>query len=168
MTQKLPPSSPIDTDAFRRALGCFATGVAVVTALDEDGAKVGITINSFSSVSLDPPLVLWSVAEDSQTYGVFVRAEHFAIHVLASDQEELVDRFASRDENKFDGLRCRDGINSVPILQDCAACFECSTQHIYPGGDHKIIVGRVQRFIQRDGEPLIIHRGQILRKNRPA
>lgn len=163
MTQKRPPDPAIDTPAFRRALSSFATGVAVVTALGPDDAMVGITINSFSSVSLDPPLVLWSVAEESQNYDVFIQAEHFAVHVLAADQEELVERFAQRSDNKFDGFDCRSGIRGVPILPDFAACFECSTEHIYAGGDHKIIVGKVHRFEDRDSAPLVLHRSTILR-----
>ena len=162
MTQKPLPDSSVDTDAFRRALSCFATGVAVVTALDDAGGNVGITINSFSSVSLDPPLILWSVARDSQNYEVFVRARHFAVHVLASHQEELVERFASRDEKKFDGLECGQGLHGMPILPDHIACFECSTEHIYPGGDHKIIVGRVHRFEDREADPLVLHRSEIM------
>ena len=162
MTQKPSASGAVDKDAFRRALSCFATGVAVVTALDRNDEKAGITVNSFSSVSLDPPLILWSVAEDSQTFETFVYAEHFAVHVLAAHQEDLVDRFASSENDKFTGLECRDGINGVPVLLDCAACFECSTEHVYPGGDHKIIVGKVHRFDDREAEPLVLHRSGIL------
>ena len=94
----------------------------------------------------------------------FVQAGHFAVHVLASHQEDLIDRFASREPDKFDGLECNAGIQGVPILPDYAACFECSTEHIYPGGDHEIIVGRVHRFEDRDGPPLVLHRSEILRR----
>lgn len=152
----------IDTDEFRRVLGHFATGVAVVTTLDALGNKVGITVSSFNSVSLDPPLVLWSVGKDSQSYVVFTETKHFAVHVLAAHQRELVSRFAQNGEDKFDKLDCREGINGIPILPDFAACFECSTEHIYPGGDHRIIVGRVLRFAERNADPLIIHRSHIL------
>ena len=172
MTQKTPSRTEdkkaaqqtgVDRDRFRRALSGFATGVAVVTALDERGGKVGITINSFNSVSLEPPLVLWSVAEDSVNYDVFVGAEHFAVHLLARGQEDLVERFARSGGKKFDGFDCREGIHGVPLLPDFAVCFECSTDHIYPGGDHKIIVGRVHRFEDRGADPLIYHRSRILR-----
>lgn len=166
MTRKRPPDAAIDAAAFRRALSCFATGVAVVTALDRNGEKVGITINSFSSVSLDPPLVLWSIAEDSQNYDTFTQADDFAVHVLASGQEELVDRFAQRDYDQFDGIQCREGIGGVPVLPDWAACFECTTEHIYPGGDHNIVVGRVHRFAARDAEPLVLHRSEYLQLSR--
>ena len=101
-----------------------------------------MTISSFNSVSLDPPLVLWSIAEDSMSYDVFTRADYFAVNVLAMHQRELSHRFAQTGINKFDGLDCRDGVHGVPILPEYAACFECSTEHRYEGGDHKIIVAR--------------------------
>ncbi len=154
----------IDADDFRRALSCFATGVAVVTTLDTQGEKVGMTISSFNSVSLDPSLVLWSVADDSLSYDVFIEADYFAVHVLAMSQKDLSERFAQSGDNKFDKFDCREGIHGVPILPDFAACFECSTEHIYPGGDHKIIVGRVHRFEDRETDPLIVHRSRFLRK----
>ncbi|MGI9235620.1 MAG: flavin reductase family protein [Woeseiaceae bacterium] len=159
--------SQIDLADFRRALSCFATGVAVVTTLDADGEKVGMTISSFNSVSLDPPLVLWSIAEDSMGYDIFTKAEYFAVNVLAMHQKELSNRFARTGENKFDGLACRDGIHGVPILPDYAACFECRTEHRYEGGDHKIIVGRVLHMEDRETDPLIFYRGRFLRKGGP-
>lgn len=168
MTQK-PPSrnnnaaAEVDLSRFRRALGCFATGVAVVTTVDGKGTKVGMTISSFNSVSLDPPLVLWSVADDSFSYDVFTNADHFAVNVLAMHQKDLADRFALSRENKFDGLDYKEGLHGIPILPDFAACFECSTEHIYPGGDHKIIVGRVLRVEDRETDPLIFYRGHYLR-----
>lgn len=143
-------------------LGHFATGVAIVTTLDARGKKVGITVSSFNSVSLDPPLVLWSVGEDSQSYDTFTEAEYFAVHVLTRRQEELVSHFAQNGEDKFAKFDCAEGMHGVPILPAFAACFECSTEHIYPGGDHKIIVGRVHRFEERDADPLIIYRSQFL------
>lgn len=158
----------IDPDKFRRALSCFATGVAIVTTLDAQGEKVGMTISSFNSVSLDPPLVLWSIADDSLSYDVFTEADHFAVHVLAMQQKELSSRFAQSGENKFDPYDCVEGLHGVPILPDFAACFECSTEHLYSGGDHKIIVGRVHRFEDRETEPLIIYRSRFLRKEGPS
>lgn len=155
----------IDPQEFRRALSAFATGVGVVTTVDRQGNKVGITISSFNSVSLDPPLVLWSVGLDSMSYDVFVAAEHFAVHVLAQHQMDYSDRFAQRSESKFSGVDCREGLHGVPILPDFAACFECSTEHVHAGGDHKIIVGRVHRVEEREAEPLIYHRGEFLGVN---
>ena len=153
----------IDSAGFRRALSCFATGVAVATTVDENGDSVGMTISSFSSVSLQPPLVLWSIAHNAHGYDAFINAEYFAVNVLALHQEELSDRFATRGADKFDGLDCRAGRHGSPILPDYASCFECRTEHIYEGGDHKIIVGRVLDFDDRDSEPLIRYRSGYLR-----
>lgn len=155
-------SSDIDLTEFRRALGCFATGVAVVTALDRNGAKTGITVNSFNSVSLDPPLVLWSVADESLNYDVFVRADHFAVHVLAADQRETCERFAAKGVDRFEGMNCNEGVGGVPLLPDYSAIFECETEYRYKGGDHMIIVGRVLRFEDRKTDPLIFYRGHFL------
>ena len=154
----------INPGEYRRALGCFATGVAVVTALDADGNRVGMTISSFNSVSLDPPLVLWSIAADSLSYDVFMNTEHFAVNVLAIHQNDLSLQFARSGIDKFAGLDCRDGIGGVPILPEYAACFECCTEYRYDGGDHKIIVGRVLQFEDRELDPLIFYRGHFLGK----
>lgn len=161
-------STSSDALDFRRALGSFATGIGVVTALDKKGKKTGITISSFNSVSLEPPLILWSIGLDSMSYDVFVDAEHFAVHILAKQQGELCERFAQRGENKFRNLACLTGLHGVPILPDFAACFECSTEHVYPGGDHKIIVGRVHRFEAREADPLVYHRSRFLEVSSPA
>lgn len=155
-------STEIDQSAYRRALGCFATGVAVVTALDKNGAKAGITINSFNSVSLRPPLVLWSIAAESQSFDVFVEAEHFAVNVLAMHQRDISERFAARGSIKFDDLDCDEGIAGVPILPTYSAVFECQTEHRYEGGDHTILVGRVLKFEDRKTDPLIFYRGHYL------
>jgi len=154
----------IDTLEYRRALGSFATGVAVVTALDKDGGKAGITINSFNSVSLDLPLVLWSIGTDSLCYEVFVAAEYFAVNVLATHQLEICRRFAASGTDKFNGLQCTAGMNGVPLLPESSAAFECRTEHRYDGGDHKIIVGRVLRFEDRKTDPLIFYRGHFLKQ----
>ena len=144
---------------IRKAFGCFATGVAVATTVDRDGRRVGMTISSFNSVSIDPPLVLWSIGNDSLSYDAFTQSEHFAVIVLAEHQQDLSVRFAARGGDKFAGLDCKEGLNGVPILPEFAACFECSTEHRYEGGDHVIIVGRVLRFEDRELEPLIFYRG---------
>lgn len=161
-------STELDKNAFRRALSCFATGIGVVTTVDKSGEKVGITISSFNSVSLDPPLILWSIGLDSMSYDVFTSADYFAVHILARHQEALCDRFAQKGNDKFSNLQCHDGLHGVPVLPEFVACFECSTEHIYPGGDHKIVVGRVNRFEERDVEPLIYYRSRFLRKESPA
>jgi len=158
----------IDVGEFRRALGCFATGVAVVTTLDARGEPVGITISSFNSVSMDPPLVLWSIADDAMSYDVFMNAKYFAVNVLTIEQQELSARFASKGANKFDGLGCREGLHGLPILPEYAACFECRTESQYEGGDHKIIVGRVLRLEDTDKDPLIFYRGHFHKKGAPS
>lgn len=161
-------STELDTDAFRSALSRFATGIGVVTALDSKGEKVGITVSSFNSVSLDPPLILWSIGLDSMSYDVFTEVDYFAVHILTRQQQDLCDRFAQRGNDKFASLDCHGGLHGVPVLPDFAACFECSTEHIYPGGDHKIIVGRVHRFEEREAEPLIYYRSRPLGNENPS
>jgi flavin reductase (DIM6/NTAB) family NADH-FMN oxidoreductase RutF len=143
-------------------MGCFATGVAVVTAVDKSGTKVGMTINSFNSVSLEPPLVLWSIANDSQSFETFVETEHFAVNVLAIHQQNICEQFAARGANKFNGLVCSEGIAGVPILPTYSAVFECRAEHRYDVGDHAILVGRVLRFEDRKTDPLIFYRGRYL------
>ena len=164
----MPNDDPsIDLADFRRALSCFATGVAVVTTVDRHGGRVGMTISSFNSVSLDPPLVLWSIAENAYSYRTFIDAEYFAVHVLTMEQQDLSARFARRGADKFAGLDCREGLRGVPILPEYAACFECRTEHRHAGGDHRIIVGRVLRLEDRESDPLIFYRGRFLRKGGP-
>jgi len=153
-----------EPEEIRRAYGCFATGVGVATTVDEKGKRVGMTISSFNSVSVDPPLVLWSIDNNSLSYGAFSSADHFAVNVLAKHQRELSDRFAARGGDKFAGLACTEGLNGDPILPEFAACFECRIEYRYPGGDHMIIVGRVLRFEDRELEPLIFYRGQLGKK----
>lgn len=157
----------INPDEFRRALGCFATGVAVVTTVDGNGDWAGMTVSSFNSVSMDPPLVLWSIADNSVNYETFMDAEYFAVNVLTLGQQALSSRFASRRKDKFDGLECREGLHGAPILPEYAACFECRTEERFDGGDHKIIVGRVLRLEDRDEDPLIFYRGHFHSKGAP-
>ncbi len=156
----------IDPGDFRRALSTFATGVAVVTTRYQD-EDAGMTVSSFNSVSIDPPLVLWSIGKDGYSYEPFMKSDYFAVNVLAMQQEPLSDRFAQTGTDKFEGLECRRGIGGVPVLPDYAACFECSIEHRYDGGDHTILVGRVLRIDDRETEPLIIYRGRFLRKEGP-
>ena len=147
---------------YRRALGCFATGVAVITAVTKDGGKAGITVNSFNSVSLDPPLVLWSIDLDAGDFDAFMEAENFAVNVLGANQQEICARCASSGNNKFNGIDCHDGVTGVPVLPEFSAVFECQTENIYDGGDHKIIIGRVLSFEDRKTDPLIFYRGHFL------
>ena len=151
--------SAIDPRAFRNALGQFATGVTIVTACGPNGERVGATVSSFHSVSLDPPMVLWSLDKRAFSRTVFESSTHFAVHVLKLEQKELAQRFESSGGNKFEGLQCGGGLGNTPILSDCAACFECETRHRYDGGDHVIFVGEVKRFEHAAVAPLVFHGG---------
>ena len=149
---------------FRRALGCFATGVTVLSTLDAEGHARGMTISSFNSVSLDPPLILWSLALDSPSLPTFRDASHYAVNVLAADQQALSNRFASRLSDRFEGVDTRSGLSGTPLLEGCCAWFECRHEAIYPGGDHLIFVGRVERFAAQPGlAPLLFHAGAYAR-----
>lgn len=149
-----------DTRTLRNALGCFATGITIVTARGTDGQVAGVTANSFCSVSLDPPLVLWCLAKSAPSGSVFVNATHFAIHVLAEDQADLSARFSRPSKNKFAGLHVSEGLAGTPLLADAAAVFECRCEHRYEGGDHLIIVGKVERYSHTDRLPLVFHSGR--------
>ncbi len=156
-------NAPFDLRSFRDALGHFATGVTVITTLDSAGTPIGMTANSFSSVSLDPPLVLWSVARTSRSYSIFMEAPRFAIHVLSCDQEAVAMQFATSDQDRFANIQTSVGLGSVPLLEGCSARFECETEHRYEGGDHIILVGRVMAFENGDKDPLLFHRGRFAR-----
>ncbi|MCZ4303371.1 flavin reductase family protein [Zoogloeaceae bacterium G21618-S1] len=150
----------IDARQFRSALGHFATGVTVITTRDLDGAPVGVTVNSFASLSLDPPLILWSLAKKAYSVAAFEANEHFAVHVLASNQQALSDRFARAGTDKFADLPVSTGLGEVPLLTHCAAVFQCRTECQYDGGDHIIMIGRVERFTTEDRPPLLFYRGR--------
>src|SRR5579885_1464286 len=153
-------SSAFDPREFRSALGAFATGVTVVTTRGANGEAVGLTANSFNSVSLDPPLVLWSLARSARSLPVFSQAPHWAVHILAADQEALSNRFAARGEDKFAGLETDTSAQNVPLLRGCAARFLCRTAFQYEGGDHIIFVGEVIEFDRSDSPPLVFHGGR--------
>lgn len=156
-----PATDPLaDARAFRAALGSFATGVTVITARAADGRPVGLTASSFNSVSLEPPMVLWSLAKKALSLPAFMQAGHWAVHVLAADQEALSNRFARAGEDKFAGLRIDAGVGGVPLLPGCAARFECETSFRYEGGDHIIFVGRVLSFQRAERAPLVFHGGR--------
>lgn len=151
---------PFDSLAFRTALGSFPTGVTIVTTRDTAGQPVGMTVSSFNSVSLEPPLVLWSIAKTANCFDVFDQTNHFAIHVLKEDQRELSDLFGRPSpDDKFDQLPLTNGIANSPLLPDFGAVFECTLEHRYAGGDHIILVGRVQQFAVHAGNPLVFHAG---------
>jgi len=163
----VPPDSTIEPRALRSALGAFATGVTIVTTRGVDGADVGLTANSFSSVSLNPPMVLWSLAKTSGSIEAFRNARYFAVHVLAADQDGLSARFATRGIDKFAGISCERGSDAIPLLGGCTARFECRMAFQYEGGDHVIFVGEVANLTHSARPPLIFHGGRygmVIRK----
>lgn len=156
--QQFDPSE--DARAFRDALGAYATGVTIVTVPSKDG-PIGITANSFASVSLDPPLVLWSPAKCSKRFDDFSGAPHFAIHVLDAHQQEICNAF-TRDKHAIQALDWEVGANDVPLLQGCLARFECILEVEHDAGDHTIIVGRVIKAEAREGLPLLFQAGRFV------
>ncbi len=148
----------LSTDLFRTALGRFATGVTIVTARAPDGARVGLTVSSFNSVSLAPPLVLWSLSRESSAMAVFQTASHYAIHVLSAQQKELASRFASKGVDRWAGLPDVDGVEGVPLIEGAIATFECASRSQYDEGDHLIFVGEVLQCQHRSElRPLLYH-----------
>lgn len=163
MRHDMPETSfapgPDTARAFREALGCFGTGVTVVTANGANG-PVAMTANSFASVSLDPPLVLWCPAKSSLRHDTFVSAHEFAIHIMSEDQQDIASHFA-RTGDDFEGLRWKPSPNDVPLLDGCLARFECSHHTCHDGGDHSIVLGKVHRASHRPGNGLMFKRGQF-------
>ena len=159
-------TAAIDPLEFRRALGSFATGVTIITTRAEDGTSLGVTCSSFNSVSLNPPLVLWSLENGAKSLPVFRAAPYWAVHVLASDQEPLSNRFARRGEDKFAGLDLEAGLGDIPLLTGCTARFQCRTAFQYEGGDHVIFVGEVLSFDRSDAPPLVFHGGKYAHATR--
>ena len=156
----LPPS--FSAQEFRTALGMFATGVTIVTARAGDGSVVGLTANSFNSVSLDPPLVLWSLARAAASLAAFSKGSHYAINVLAADQKALAERFALRGADRWKDVGFDEGSGGAPLLHGAAATFECFNRSRYEEGDHVIFVGEVERCSHRHGaSPLLFHGGRF-------
>lgn len=148
-----------DPKEFRRCLGNFATGVTVITAQLEDGTKVGVTANSFNSVSLDPPLVLWSIIKQSSSYPIFEKASHFAVNILAADQIDLSNQFARPSDDKFAHVDYALGAGQAPLLTQTAANFQCENYQILDGGDHWIMIGKVVAFENHGRSPLLYVQG---------
>jgi len=147
---------------FRKALGCFATGVTVVTTRDAEGAPVGLAVNSFASVSMDPPLVSFCIAHDARSWAAFRRSAHFAVNIIDARQLPLVQRFASRRDDKFDGVAIECWASGAPILQGAYANLECERYAIHEAGDHWIVLGRVKQLkYDHNCEPLVFSRGQF-------
>lgn len=161
----LAPCAKATTDpaAFRAALGQFATGVTVVTTIGPQGQRIGLTANSFTSVSLDPPLVLWSLSKRSASLELFCNAGRFAINVLSSEQHELCRRFAQRmDGDRFEGVPLTPSQSGLPLIEGTLAAFECSTRAQYDAGDHIMFLGQVQHYSAVGGDALIFRAGRML------
>src|SRR5580704_15326154 len=146
-----------DRRDYRRALGQFATGVTVVTARASDGRKVGVTVNSFSSVSLDPPLILWSLSRQTPSFIDFTNATHFAVNVLEARQHHLSRQFSTPLPDKFAGVEFEEGTGAVPLLHGAIAQFVCRKVRQHDGGDHIILVGEVEQYKYNEGQPLVFH-----------
>ncbi|WP_407188613.1 flavin reductase family protein [Bradyrhizobium centrosematis] len=152
-------SSPIDPRDFRNALGTYATGVTIITAAAPDGKPYGLTCNSFASVSLNPPLVLWSLVVYSSSLTIFQNASHFTVNVLGASQQALASKFAKSSEDKFTDVDWAPGLGNAPVLAESVANFQCRSVNRYYGGDHVIFLGAVEAYTYNAAEPLLFARG---------
>lgn len=155
------PPPPCDARHFRNALSQFATGVTVITTRLPDGSFLGLTASSFNSVSLNPPLVLWSLSTSASSLPVFTGNSHYVINILAGDQAALAQRFSMRIENRFEGVDFELSHTGLPILKGAAAWFECHNRSRYPEGDHVIFVGEVERCDVSPKPALVFHGGKF-------
>src|SRR5436309_3724406 len=153
--------SPVDPRDFRNALGTYPTGVTIITSVAADGKPYGLTCNSFTSVSLNPPLILWSLGMFSQGLSVFQNASHFAVNVLGASQQALAKKFATPSEDKFAGVEWTAGLGQAPVLADSVANFQCRAVDRYYGGDHVIFLGAVEAYAYNRHEPLLFARGSF-------
>jgi flavin reductase (DIM6/NTAB) family NADH-FMN oxidoreductase RutF len=162
LDRERPSITTFDKRQLRDVLGSFVTGVTVITTRDAEGVMHGLTANSFSSVSLDPPLVLWSQASSAGSHSVFKDAERFTINILAEHQYDLANHFATRSPDKFSGIDFDLGVDGLPLLRNCSAWLECKVVSRFPGGDHVIFVGSVDCIRQSTRRPLVFGGGQYL------
>ena len=146
---------------IRQALSKFATGVTVVSTIDNYGNPIGMTANSFSSVSLNPPLVLWSIGNNQPSYDIFTNAKGYSVNILAKEQENLCKLFSSPVDNKFEKIKFSLSENGFPIIDNSLAWFDCLKWQNYPGGDHEILVGEVKKFHANETSPLIFWNGSL-------
>lgn len=154
-------STPTNPRQMRQALGSFVTGVTIVTTRSSDGTAIGVTANSFASVSLDPPLILWSLDKQALSRPIFEIAAAFAVNVLSLDQEDLAQRFSRPSAHKFSGLTTTPGFGDAPIIPGSTATFECRRYALHDGGDHVILIGEVMAYTHSDRPPLVFHGGQF-------
>lgn len=157
-----PGHPPFDARELRQVLGSFVTGVTVITTLDADGKPHGLTANSFSSVSLDPPLILWSQSRAAPSHPAFSAAERFAVNILADNQVNVSNRFARGSLDKFSGIPVQAGLGGVPLIQGCAAHLECRKVQSHSGGDHVVFIGEVERIARHPRQPLVFGGGRYL------
>jgi flavin reductase (DIM6/NTAB) family NADH-FMN oxidoreductase RutF len=151
----------VDRLEFRKAMGCYATGVTVITAMSAVGNPVGMTVNSFNSVSLDPPLVLFSLDRKATHFADFMAASYFAVNILAEEQQQLSRTFSTQGIDRWNGISYERWETGSPILPGTLAAFDCVTEARHDGGDHIILVGRVLKLgFAADGTPLLYYRGK--------
>ena len=146
---------------LRNVLSKFATGVTIVSTIDDDGKPVGMTVNSFTSVSLDPPLVLWNIGINQPSYDIFLNAKGYSVSILSKDQRDICNLFSSSVDNKFNNIDFVLSDNGFPIIQKSLAWFDCLKWKNYPGGDHQILVGEVINFHANENDPLIFWNGSL-------
>ena len=150
---------PVSKDDFRAALGRFVSGVTVITTLSEDGQPAGITVSAFASLSLEPCLVLACIDKRASVHEYLYEGKHFAVNILAEDQEHVSRRFASKEQDRFNGTGYSEGANGAPLLDGALAYIECRVVHTYPGGDHTIVIGEVESVRIAEHKPLAYYRG---------
>ena len=150
-----------DSKFLRKTLGKYSTGVTVVTSIDNDRNPIGMTVNSFTSVSLLPALVLWCIDKKQPSYNSFINAEGYAVNILSKDQNDICYKFASQLDNKFQNVDWKISENGFPLLKNSLAWFDCKKWNYYAGGDHEILVGEVTSFDSLELEPLTYWNGQI-------
>ncbi len=165
MTTEFTPSAD-NSRLLRDAFGRFATGVTVITTGSENG-PMGITANSFSSLSLDPALVMWAPAKNSSRFDTFATAKHFAIHILTEDQADICNGFV-KNAHAFDGVDVTIDDNGVPLIADCLARFECTLYATHDGGDHAIVVGQVTKAEMKSGDPMAFYAGGFKKITAPT
>ena len=151
----------IDTNFLRKSLGKFSTGVTIVTSIDSEGVPTGMTVNSFSSVSLDPALVLWCIDKKQPSYDTFMDGKGYAVNILSKDQSDLCYKFSSQSHDKFENVNWKKSKNGFPLIENSLAWFDCKKWNYYSGGDHQILVGEVTSFNSSELKPLTFWNGQI-------
>jgi len=165
MLNVMTPVIQLEPRSLRQLLGQYATGITVVTALDVNQRKIGMTANSFTSVSLDPPLILWNIAKSATHFEDFKQAEYFSINILNEDQYLESKHFSKSADDKFEGLDDVDEYMGIPILNKSLTTFVCRQYELHEAGDHYIIVGQIEACRNQMGNPLVFHNGQYKQAN---